>query len=137
MHKKPNIVLSTVDLHRLETLLDALAPDSFPGMAELEEELARAQVVEPHQMPSSVVTMNSTVKFKMEPSGEEFSMTLVYPGHEDASGQKISVLAPVGSALLGLAEGDDIHWPNPNGGTLHLVVQEVEDQPERAGHYDL
>ena len=42
-----------------------------------------------------------------------------------------------GVGALGLAEGDDIHWPNPNGGTLHLVVQEVEDQPERAGHYDL
>ena len=135
MHKKPNIVLSTVDLHRLETLLDALAPDSFPGMAELEEELARAQVVEPHQMPSSVVTMNSTVKFKMEPSGEEFSMTLVYPGHEDASGQKISVLAPVGSALLGLAQGDEIEWPRPGGGMMRVRIIEVIYQPERAGDF--
>lgn len=81
--------------------------------------------------------MNSTVRFAMLPSGTERRLKLVYPGKSDASEDSISILAPVGSVLLGLAEGDDIHWPNPNGGTLHLVVQEVEDQPERAGHYDL
>ena len=52
--------------------------------------------------------------------------------------KKIAVCAGLtsASALLGLSEGDEIHWPNPNGGTLHLVVFEVEDQPERAGRYD-
>ena len=91
----------------------------------------------PEEVPPSVVTMNSTVRFAMLPAGTERRLKLVYPGKSDASEDSISILAPVGSALLGLSEGDDIRWPNPNGGTLHLVVQEVEDQPERAGHYDL
>ncbi|GAB6057215.1 nucleoside diphosphate kinase regulator [Desulfonatronum parangueonense] len=135
MNKKPKIILSTVDVQRLETLLDALAPDSFPGMADLEEELERAEVVEPHQVPSTVVTMNSTVKFRVEPSGEEFRMTLVYPGNEDASGQKISVLAPVGSALLGLSQGDEIQWPRPGGGMMRVRIIEVVYQPERSGDF--
>ena len=80
--------------------------------------------------------MNSTVRFTVLPSGVEHRLKLVYPGKAAASEDTVSILAPVGSALLGMSEGDAIHWPNPNGGTLHLVVQKVEDQPERAGRYD-
>lgn len=80
--------------------------------------------------------MNSTVRFTVMPSGVEHRLKLVYPGKAAASEDTVSILAPVGSALLGLTEGDEIHWPNPNGGTLHLVVQKVEDQPERTGRYD-
>ena len=137
MQEYPNITITTKDAARLETLLETLSADGFPGRKALEEELYRANVVAPEEVPPSVVTMNSTVRFAMLPSGTERRLKLVYPGKSDASEDSISILAPVGSALLGLAEGDDIHWPNPNGGTLHLVVQEVEDQPERAGHYDL
>ena len=137
MKEYPNITVTSKDAARLETLLETLPADGFPGRKDLEEELYRANVVAPEEVPPSVVTMNSTVRFAMLPSGTERRLKLVYPGKSDASEDSISILAPVGSALLGLAEGDDIHWPNPNGGTLHLVVQEVEDQPERAGHYDL
>ena len=137
MQKHPNITITSKDAARLETLLETLHADGFPGRKALEEELYRANVVAPEEVPPSVVTMNSTVRFAMLPSGTERRLKLVYPGKSDASQDSISILAPVGSALLGLAEGDDIHWPNPSGGTLHLVVQEVEDQPERAGHYDL
>ena len=137
MQKYPNITITTKDAARLETLLETLSADGFPGRKALEEELYRANVVAPEEVPPSVVTMNSTVRFVMLPSGTERRLKLVYPGKSDAYKDSISILAPVGSALLGLSEGDDIRWPNPNGGTLHLVVQEVEDQPERAGHYDL
>ena len=137
MQEYPNITITTKDAARLETLLETLSADGFPGRKALEEELYRANVVAPEEVPPSVVTMNSTVRFVMLPSGTERRLKLVYPGKSDASEDSISILAPVGSALLGLSEGDDIRWPNPNGGTLHLVVQEVEDQPERAGHYDL
>ena len=137
MQEYPNITITTKDAARLETLLETLSADGFPGRKALEEELYRANVVAPEEVPPSVVTMNSTVRFAMLPSGTERRLKLVYPGKSDASEDSISILAPVGSALLGLSEGDDIRWPNPNGGTLHLVVQEVEDQPERAGHYDL
>ena len=86
-------------------------------------------------MPPTVVTMNSTVRFEVESSAEEFRLTLVYPRDVDASGEKISILAPVGAALLGLAQGDSIEWPKPGGGTLRVRIKEVTYQPERAGEF--
>ena len=135
MERKPHITLSSLDLDRIEALLEKPGSE-FPGRAALQAELDRADVLDPKDMPATVVTMNSTVRFTVLPSGVEHRLKLVYPGKAAASEDTVSILAPVGSALLGLAEGDAIHWPNPNGGTLHLVVQKVEDQPERAGRYD-
>lgn len=79
--------------------------------------------------------MNSTVRFKVESSSEEFELTLVYPKDSDTSGSKISILAPVGSALLGLSQGDEIEWPKPGGGMLRVRMEEVIYQPERSGEY--
>ena len=135
MERKPTITLSTLDLERIAALLEKM-PGEFPGRAVLEAELDRADVLEPAQMPATVVTMNSTVRFVVLPSGVEHRLKLVYPGKTEASDGTVSILAPVGSALLGLTEGDEIHWPNPNGGTLHIVVHKVEAQPESAGCYD-
>ena len=136
MHTQPNIIITSRDAARLETLLEELPAGSFPGQKALEDEIYRATLVAPEEIPPTVVTMNSTVRFAVLPSGVERSLKLVYPGKSEPSLETVSILAPVGSALLGLTEGDEIHWPNPNGGTLHLVVQKVEDQPERAGRYD-
>lgn len=133
--KKPNITISSLDMDRLEALIESLPANAFPGRADLEAELARATVVEPRDVPPNVVTMNSTVRFKAEASGELFSLTLVYPKDLDDAGDKISVLAPVGSALLGLAQGDTIEWPRPGGGMLTVRIEEVLYQPERAGAY--
>ena len=77
--------------------------------------------------------MNSTVRFSAEASGESFELTLVYPKDTDASGKTISILAPVGSALLGLSQGDAIEWPRPGGGVMKVRVEEVTYQPERSG----
>jgi regulator of nucleoside diphosphate kinase len=132
---KPKIVISATDADRLERLLESLPNRAFPGKAELEAELARAGVVDPRDIPPTVVTMNSTVRFKVASSDEEFRLTLVYPKDVDASGGTISVLAPVGSALLGLSQGDEIEWPSPGGGTLRVRIEEVVYQPERAGEY--
>lgn len=126
------IVLTTRDFDRLEALLDALPANSFPGKEALEAELERAEIVEPDQIPPNVVTMNSTVRFTIADSGKEFSLTLVYPkdaGHAD----RVSVLAPVGSALLGLSVGDQLEWPTPGGGAATVRVIDVVYQPERAG----
>jgi regulator of nucleoside diphosphate kinase len=131
----PKIILSSLDAERLEALLESLPDNAFPAKAALEEELARAEVVPPEQVPPNVVTMNSTVRFRVESSGEEFSLTLVYPKDVDSSGGTISVLAPVGSALLGLSQGDEIEWPKPGGGMMRVRVEEVIYQPERAGQY--
>jgi regulator of nucleoside diphosphate kinase len=135
MHTSPNIVISSLDAQRLENLLASLRGSEFPGKEELEAELARADVVEPVEIPPTVVTMNSTVRFKVLPGTQEFELTLVYPKDLDASGRRISVLAPVGSALLGLSQGDEIEWPKPGGGMMRVRIEEVTYQPERAGEY--
>ena len=133
MSTRPNIIISTLDADRLEVLLESLPAGAFPGKAALEAELARADIVEPQDMPPTVVSMNSTVRFKVQGSTEEFSLTLVYPKDMDASGDKISVFAPVGSALLGLSQGDQIEWPKPGGGVLNVSIEEIVYQPERSG----
>ncbi|MCE7951708.1 MAG: nucleoside diphosphate kinase regulator [Xanthomonadales bacterium PRO7] len=136
MLKKPKLIISSLDAERLEKLIDALPDAAFPGKKDLEGELARAQIVQPKDVPPTVVTMNSTVRFAVESSQDEFQLTLVYPKDIDTSGEKISILAPVGSALLGLSQGDEIEWPRPGGGVLRVRIKEVTYQPERAGeHY--
>ncbi|TVP56500.1 MAG: nucleoside diphosphate kinase regulator [Halomonadaceae bacterium] len=135
MKTRPEVVISSLDADRLDALLSALSDSAFPGKAELEAELARANIVEPKDVPSTVVSMNSTVRFRVEASDEEFELTLVYPKDMDASGSKISILAPVGSALLGLSQGDQIQWPKPGGGLLNLRIEEVVYQPERSGEF--
>jgi regulator of nucleoside diphosphate kinase len=135
MNAKPKLVISSLDAERLEKLMDSLPSSAFPGKTELEAELARAEVVDPRDVPPTVVTMNSTVRFKVESSAEEFCLTLVYPKDVDVTGDKISILAPVGSALLGLSQGDEIEWPKPGGGVLRVRIEEVVYQPERSGEY--
>ncbi|MEZ5538861.1 MAG: nucleoside diphosphate kinase regulator [Pseudomonadales bacterium] len=135
MSKKPTITISSLDAERLEHLLETL-PANHAGGTALETELARANIVEPQKMPPNVVTMNSTVKFLMAATNEEFELTLVYPKDADTSGKTVSILAPVGSALLGLSQGDEIEWPKPGGGMTTVKVEEITYQPERAGeHY--
>lgn len=135
MSKKPNIILSSQDLDRLEALLDALPMNAFPGRTALQAELDRADVMEPEKIPPTVVTMNSTVRFAIEASEEEFCMTLVYPKDVNGAADRISILAPIGSALLGLSTGDHIEWTGPNGGILKVRIVEVVYQPERAGEF--
>jgi len=135
MNAKPKIVLSSLDAERLEKLIETLPPESFPGRRRLEDELASAEIVDPKDVPPTVVTMNSTVRFKVADSREEFQLTLVYPKDADASGGTISVTAPVGSALLGLSQGDEIEWPRPDGAMQRVHIEEITFQPERSGEY--
>ncbi len=136
MSSKPKLVVSSLDADRLEALLESLPGNAFPGRAELEAELARAEIVAPQDVPPTVVTMNSTVTFEVvDSTAEQFSLTLVYPKDMDAQGGRISILAPVGSALLGLSQGDEIEWPRPGGGVLRVRIREITYQPERAGDY--
>ena len=133
LNTKPEIIISSLDADRLYALMESLPANSFAGEKGLEAELGRANIVEPHEVPSTVVTMNSTVNFVVESTGEEFTLTLVYPKNIDSIGDKISILAPVGSALLGLSQGDQIEWPKPGGGLVTVTIKEVTYQPERAG----
>lgn len=135
MKQRPPITISTLDAVRLERMLDSLTSNQFPDKDNLQAELDRATVVEPQKIPPDVVTMNSTVTFRVESSDTEFSLTLVYPNDPGDSTGKISVLAPVGSALLGLRESDEISWPKPGGGLLLVRILKVTYQPERSGHF--
>lgn len=137
MKSRPEITVSSVDLDRLYSLLDSLPKNSIAGLDDLEEELSRAKIVKPKDMPPNVVTMNSTVQFVIESTNKEFELTLVYPQNMNSDGKTISILAPVGSALLGLSIGDSIEWPKPGGGTLNVKITAVTYQPERSGDYQL
>lgn len=133
MTTSPPITVTRLDLQRLERLLDGL-DDFGPAAAALEAELSRAQVVGLDEVPPGLVTMNSSVRCREEGSGKEYQLTLVYP--EQAGGEGcVSILAPVGTALLGLSIGQSIDWPAPGGKTLKLTLLDITYQPEAAGEY--
>jgi len=96
----------------------------------LKSELENAVVVDSHSVPPDVVTMNSRVRFEDQSSGEIRDITIVFPQNAEASESKVSVLAPVGMALLGLSVGQSILWPFPDGSTHSLRVVELIYQPE-------
>ncbi|WP_444437148.1 nucleoside diphosphate kinase regulator [Pseudomonas sp. A6] len=134
MTTAPSITVTRLDLQRLERLLDSLE-EYGPAAEALEAELSRANVVGHDEVPPGVVTMNSSVRCREEGSGKEYLLTLVYP--EDAGGEgKVSILAPVGTALLGLTVGQSIDWPAPGGKTLKLSLLDITYQPEAAGDYN-
>jgi len=132
-----DIYITEYDLDRLRKLVDAMESrdrKSRPYIAKLEEELDRAHVVEPSSISTDVITMNSTVRLQDLDSNEELTYKLVFPGTANAGLNAISVLAPIGTALLGYREGDVIEWEVP-AGIRRLEVLEVTYQPERAGDF--
>ena len=134
MTEPPSIYLTQDDCDRLSNLLEAYAAGSGGRRFDaLENELARAIVVPPEQIPKDVLTMNSRVVFEDETTGERREVTLVYPAHADIGAGKISILVPVGSALLGLRIGQSIDWNLPNGQRRRYRVIAVPYQPEAAG----
>jgi len=135
MATQPKIMVTSQDMERIDRLLAEPAFSELPGIDALWQELERAEVVAPTEIPPGVVTMNSTVRFVEESTGKEYEMTLVYPRDVDGSPSKVSILAPVGAALLGLAEGQSIEWSRPGGGSIKLRVLQVIYQPEAAKEY--
>ncbi|HAW62725.1 MAG TPA: nucleoside diphosphate kinase regulator [Pseudomonas sp.] len=131
MTSAPPIILTQLDLQRLERLLDSL-DDYGPAAEALEQELSRAQIVERSEMPAGVVTMNSRVHCRDEGSSKDYHLTLVYP-HDAGKEGTVSVLAPVGTALLGMSVGQHIDWPAPGGKMIKLTLLAIEYQPEAAG----
>ncbi|HZI07269.1 MAG TPA: nucleoside diphosphate kinase regulator [Archangium sp.] len=129
---EPRIVVTSTDMERLRTLIDTTAGDKADA---LDAELLRAEVVEPTQVPPDVVTMNSRVVYRDEETGETREVTLSYPQDASLEQGRISVLAPVGAALLGLSVGQEIDWQLPGGKTKRLHILSVTYQPQAAGHY--
>ncbi|NMG35291.1 nucleoside diphosphate kinase regulator [Azoarcus sp. TTM-91] len=134
---KPEIIVSSRDLERLEALLFAPAARARGDLDALRDELERADVREPEDMPADVITMNSRARFCEENTGREYELTLAYPREADAAAGKVSVFTPAGAALLGLSANQSIDWATPDGKAIRLKVLEVTWQPEAAGQYDL
>ncbi len=135
MNSQPDIIISELDYSRIDNLLRATPGIATNIKSALLTELERAELVAPEQIPANVVTMNSQVKFSVISSGVTFTLKLVYPKDMADSGNTISILAPVGSAMLGLKEGDEIDWQDGQGGMLQVRIEAIEYQPERAGEY--
>lgn len=129
------IIINEFDAERIDRLLEQPAYANSPVASALNDELDRAQMCSPQTMPADVVTMNSEVKFRDLSNGEERVRTLVFPAQLTDSNTQLSVLAPVGAALLGLRVGDTIHWELPGGATTHLEVLALNYQPEAAGEF--
>lgn len=132
-----DIFITDHDMRRLQKLIEVMTDrdkQSKPYIDKLEEELDRAHVIEPNQIPPDVITMNSKVRLQDLDSGEEIIYALVFPGRANADENAISILAAIGTALLGYREGDVIEWDVP-AGTRRLKVLEVMYQPERAGDF--
>jgi len=125
MTKKP-IYITRYDKKRLQTLIND----------ELKKEIKKAIIVDPKEVPSDVITMNSRFRLKDLDSNEETVYTLVFPEEEDIYNNKISIYAPMGMALIGYRVGDIIEWPVPCG-KLRIQVLEILYQPEASGDYHL
>ena len=137
--KKRSIYITEADMNRLQRLIETgsvFGHRDKKHLMELEDELSRARVVPSKSIPGDIITMNSKVRLRDLDSGQEIVYSLVFPGDANVSENKISVLAPIGTALIGYGVGDTIEWKVP-GGLKRLRVEEVVYQPERAGDYHL
>jgi len=133
MRPLPPIIITELDLERLGRVLESHEGSS---VERLDEELARARVVPKEAISPNVVTMNSQVTFQDCATGAKRTIQLVYPGAAAPGEGKVSILSPMGSALLGMQVGQVIEWKTPSG-SFEVRVLEVPYQPEAAGDYAL
>lgn len=131
--RRPNIVINADDLAHIEALADG-AMQRNPALADrLLDEISRARIVPPAEMPADVAAIGSTVTYRDETTGLEKTMTLVYPENADISLNRISIMTPIGVALLGLSEGAAFYWDTRDDQrrllTVIRVEQPVSDRP--------
>jgi regulator of nucleoside diphosphate kinase len=125
---KDSLVISSFDKERLMRLLQS--------SDDLAREIERGTEVQPREIPPDVVTMNSTVRVTDVDSGTTHVYTIVFPADADYERGRISILAPLGTALLGFRVGDTVDW-TVAGGTRRLRIDEIIYQPEAAGDFHL
>jgi regulator of nucleoside diphosphate kinase len=101
----------------------------------LAEVLDDADIVAPAEIPADVVTMYTRITIREMPDGEPRTMTLCYPPDADAASGFVSVLSPIGTALLGRRVGEETQWTTPTGAVQRLRIVEVLFQPEASGDY--
>jgi regulator of nucleoside diphosphate kinase len=132
--KTKNIVITEADYVRLHGLVESsrvFRQRDAKHLDDLEQELERAAIMKAGEVPSDVVTMNSRVKVKDLNSGRVTTYQIVFPGQADIAKNRISVLAPIGTGLLGYRAGTTIEWQVPSG-MRRFRILEVEYQPEAA-----
>ena len=137
MHER-EIVVTAFDQQRLRDLLEGVWQWSAFDRTHahhLESELDRAHVVRPIDVPPDVVTMNSEIAVRDMDSNEEMTFALVFPSAADVNRRRISILAPIGTAVFGYRAGDTIEWTVP-GGARRLRIERVLFQPEAARQFD-
>lgn len=131
MNNSQDLIISKEDYDRILSLVSSMQNETSQL---LEEELERARIVQSHEkIPTEFVSMGSVVTFLDENTKHELTLKLVYPNdvHESGDIKKISILAPVGAALIGLKVGQGINWPLPNGKTKHLKVIAVKSGSDK------
>jgi regulator of nucleoside diphosphate kinase len=137
--RKTSIYITEPDYERLSGLIETTRERhglDKEYLSNLEAELDRAEIVDPKHLPPDVITMRSKVRLKDLVNGEANTYSLVFPKEADFSEGKISILAPIGTAILGYKVGDTIEWPVPSG-LRRLKVDKILYQPESAGDYEL
>ncbi len=135
--KQRKIFITAFDKKRLDELI-AVAREfgeyTRKDLGDLVAELNRANVVESTKIPANVVTMNSKVVLHDLDTSEKETYSLVFPNEADASSGAISVLAPIGTAILGYQENDVVEWPVPSG-IRKIRIEKILYQPEAAGDF--
>lgn len=129
------IYITEADMKRLRPLIEGMK-NSRDDLRGLQAELEHARVVTPTDVPPDVITMNSKARLRDLDTGEEMIFTLAFPGNASIEHDRISVVAPIGTAMLGHRIGDEFEWEVP-AGSVRLRVEEVLYQPEAAGDFHL
>ena len=133
-----SIYVTEPDYDRLSALIETTRERNgvdIEYLKKLEGELDRAEIVDPKHIPDDVITMRSKVRLKDLVTGQANTYSLVFPTEADFNEGKISILAPIGTAILGYKSGDTIEWSVPSG-LRRIKVEEILYQPEAAGDYE-
>lgn len=124
-HRKPSIALTRSDHDALARLAESISGKNPAVADQLLAELDRARLVADSQLRPDVVRMGSTLRFTTD-AGEDRTVTLVFPGEADIAEGKVSILTPIGAALIGLSAGQSIDWTARDGRIHRLTVENVE-----------
>lgn len=131
-HARPEIKITSWDLGRLQHVLSFHATKwSWRAVEFLVRKLMRAHIVNDNDVPDDTVTMRSRLMFREDNCGVDQVVTLTYPGDREFYDDALSVLTPVGAALIGLSEGQSVTFPAPDGRHTTLTVLKILSQPER------
>jgi len=137
--KRKDIYITQFDLERMQKVLRELPEKKHVtdfSVQELKDELNRGIVVSPKEVPENVITMNSRVLLRDVDSGKEMTCWLVFPDKVGAVKNPVSILSPLGTAMIGYKVGDVFEWEGPSG-TKKIEVLDILYQPERLGNFAL